>query len=304
MSDRRHHRQPVGRQGHAPARHAPAGHTSDAAKIGIVRRVGVGCARVGGRRGCCSPTTATTSPRERVDRSASTRGVAARRAADRRRALDTVAAAAAACGAHGAGAVVVLGGDGTCRDVAIGWPDAPLVADLDGHQQRVPRRRSTARPPGAPPGSWPPARSPLAGVGPAHQAARRRRRATGSPTIALVDVALIDTAFTGARAVADPATVRAVVACDRAAGEHGPVRASPGGCTRSGGASRAASWSSPRRHGAAPGARPDRAGHVRHRRRVASRRPARRGPSGADSPGPACSPTTASATAGSAPARP
>ena len=30
------------------------------------------------------------------------------------------------------GAVVVLGGDGTCRDVAIGWPDAPLIAISTG----------------------------------------------------------------------------------------------------------------------------------------------------------------------------
>ena len=30
------------------------------------------------------------------------------------------------------GAVVALGGDGTCRDVATGWPEAPLIAISTG----------------------------------------------------------------------------------------------------------------------------------------------------------------------------
>ncbi len=110
----------------------------------------------------------------------------------------------------GAGAVVVLGGDGTCRDVAIGWPDAPLVAISTGTNNVYPQALDgTAA--GCAAGLVAAGEVPLAGV------ARRTKRLVvtgdGFTDIALVDVALIDTAFTGARAVTDPATVRAVVAC-------------------------------------------------------------------------------------------
>jgi len=185
-----------------------ASHTSDAAKIGIVRRVAIAAAELGARSVLLADDRHLLSARA-VD------GLG----------LDDVASvldlpltstradtsqAAAAFRAQGAGAVVVLGGDGTCRDVAIGWPDAPLVAISTWTNNVYPQALDgTAA--GCAAGLVAAGEVPLAGV------ARRTKRLVvtgdGFTDIALVDVALIDTAFTGARAVTDPATVRAVVAC-------------------------------------------------------------------------------------------
>ncbi len=51
------------------------------------------------------------------------------------------AAAVAAMRRDGVGAVVALGGDGTCRDVALAWPDAPLLTLSTGTNNSFPEMR-------------------------------------------------------------------------------------------------------------------------------------------------------------------
>ncbi len=129
--------------------------------------------------------------------------------------LDTVAAARTMWKEQ-VGAVVALGGDGTCRDVATGWPDVPLIAISTGTNNVFP---STVD------GTTAGVAAALVATGavPLERVGRRAKRVAlriDTPTStsvvnehALVEAALIDTAFVGARAVNDPATIRWVVAC-------------------------------------------------------------------------------------------
>ncbi|WP_420452271.1 NAD(+)/NADH kinase [Ilumatobacter sp.] len=189
-----------------------AGSTSDAVKIGIVRRAAIGALEQGAERVLLSSDTHHLAERA-VD------GI------DGRVELldsplsgshhDTIAAARELFKRE-AGAVIVLGGDGTCRDMATGWPDVPLIpistgtnnvfpTDVDGTSAGVAAALVAT---GA---------VPLADVGaPANRITididdPRRDRAVSE--IALVEAALIDAAFVGARAVSDPSSVRWVVAC-------------------------------------------------------------------------------------------
>ena len=115
-----------------------------------------------------------------------------------------------------AGAIVALGGDGTCRDVATGWPDAPLIAISTGTNNVFPTALD---------GTTAGVAAALVATGSidhrrrvSHQAKRVALRiddphaTTVRHETALVEAALIDTAFVGARAVNDPATIRWVVA--------------------------------------------------------------------------------------------
>ena len=105
-----------------------AGQTSDAAKIGVLRRVAAGALEQGVARlllssdshhlaeraleGLVGPTELLESPLTGSH-------------------LDTISAATEMW-KRGADVVVVLGGDGTCRDVATGWPQVPLIAISTG----------------------------------------------------------------------------------------------------------------------------------------------------------------------------
>jgi len=118
--------------------------------------------------------------------------------------------AAAALARTGAACVVTVGGDGTNRAVAMGWPDAVLCAVAGGTNN-----------------AFAPAIDPVAAglaaglfaADPAtardHAHARPRlvvRHGTAPPTFALVDVAVVRGAWVGAHAVWDPDTlVEAVV---------------------------------------------------------------------------------------------
>lgn len=102
--------------------------TSDHAKLGIIRRVLAGLAETGvdrillggGARGLPARAAATFDVDSEILESP---GTGSR--------LESVADAVSLRKA-GVGAVVVLGGDGTCRDVTSGWPDLPLVAISTG----------------------------------------------------------------------------------------------------------------------------------------------------------------------------
>jgi len=188
-----------------------AGQTSDAVKIGIVRRVVVGALEQGAERVLISSDTHQLAERAVEGLDGPIEFAESPLTGSH---LDTVAAARSMWKEQ-AGAVVALGGDGTCRDVAIGWPDAPLIAISTGTNNVFPSALDGT----------------TAGVAAAlvateaidiadasHQAKRVALRIddTGRNTVhddtALVEAALINTSFVGARAVNDPSTIRWVVA--------------------------------------------------------------------------------------------
>jgi predicted polyphosphate/ATP-dependent NAD kinase len=189
-----------------------SGQTSDAVKIGIMRRAVVGALEMGAERILFSSDTHHLAERavegldgviEFLDTPLSGSH------------LDTVAAARTMWKEQ-VGAVIALGGDGTCRDVATGWPDVPLIAISTGTNNVFPT---------AVDGTTAGVAAALVATGavPVEAVSRRAKRVAlriDSPTAAsvvhehaLVEAALIDTAFVGARAVNDPATIRWVVAC-------------------------------------------------------------------------------------------
>ena len=186
-----------------------ASHTSDGTKIGIVRRAVVAAVESGASR-----VVVAQDPHQ-----------LARRAVDgldlpvvfldepvegTRR--DTIAAATRMW-KENVGALVVLGGDGTCRDVASGWPDAPLIPLSTGTNNIYPSTIDATSAGCA-------AGFVASGAISFEAVARRSKRVavhvefeSGSiDDLALVDLAMINTAFVGSRAVLDPCTVTAVVA--------------------------------------------------------------------------------------------
>lgn len=189
-----------------------SGQTSDAVKIGIMRRVAAGALEMGVDRVVLSSDTHHLAERAVAGLDGDIEFIESPRTGSH---LDTVAAAQAMWKAQ-VGAVVVLGGDGTCRDVATGWPDAPLVAISTGTNNVFP---STVD------GTTAGVAAALVATGAVDVDTVGRQAKRVSLTIsdparpgivhdhALVEAALIDTAFVGARAVGDPTTIRWVVAC-------------------------------------------------------------------------------------------
>ena len=189
--------------------HAHVGHTPDTAKMGIVRRVAIAALEAGADRVLVSSDVGRIAERAiaGLDRALLVDGPDTGSALDTRRAAEQL---------HGLGCVpiVVLGGDGTCRDVAIGAPDATLVAISTGTNNVYPvfvdgSSAGTA------------AGLIACGAVEASTVARRSKvltidiEAPGAETvreIALVDVALVDATRTGARAVARTDAIRLVVA--------------------------------------------------------------------------------------------
>ena len=188
-----------------------AGHTSDSVKIGIMARAVAGAFEQGAERVLMSTDTHHLAERAVQGFPGLVEFVESPCTGSH---LDTVAVAREMW-KHEAGAVVVLGGDGTCRDVATGWPEIPLIAISTGTNNVYP---STVD-------------GTTAGVAAALIAqnttwvddlAQRSKRVvvrvddanidTMPDEYALVEAALIDTTFVGARAVADPASIRWVVA--------------------------------------------------------------------------------------------
>lgn len=192
--------------------------TSDMAKIGIVRRAVTGAIEGGARRLLVADDRHALARRavakldlggggvdggveiEVIDQPLLSTGRDTQRAA-------------AAMAAAGIGAVVVLGGDGTHRDVAKGWRHAPLVGISTGTNNVFPRALEATTAGQA---------AGLVATGRARRAAVGRSakvidvsiaRADGSveADLALVDVALTSSSFTGSRAVWDVSALREVV---------------------------------------------------------------------------------------------
>ena len=101
----------------------PATHTSDGTKVGIVRRAIVAAFESGATKVLLMPD------RHRLSEKAAEGIVGDIILVDEPLSgtrFDTIAAARRFWKEQ-VGAVIALGGDGTSRDVAIGWPDAPLI---------------------------------------------------------------------------------------------------------------------------------------------------------------------------------
>jgi hypothetical protein len=189
--------------------HAPVGHTPDTAKVGIVRRVAVAAIEAGAD--CVYAARDVGRIAERalagIERAWLVDGPGTGSPLDSRRGATQLAEL-------GCRPIVVLGGDGTCRDAAIGAPDAALVAISTGTNNVFPVFVD---------GSSAGTAAGLLAAGAIAPADVMRRAklltidievpgAEPIQEIALVDVALVAAARTGARAVVRPESVRLVVA--------------------------------------------------------------------------------------------
>jgi hypothetical protein len=189
-----------------------AGQTSDAVKIGIMRRAAAGAIEQGAERVLMSTDTHHLAERAADGLDGPIEFIESPQTGSHR---DTVAAARTMWKQE-AGAIIALGGDGTCRDVATGWPSAPLIAISTGTNNVFPRALD---------GTSAGVAAALVAtgtidVGSVSTVAKRvsmriddRARETIVHEDALVETALIDTTFVGARAVSDPTSIRWVVAC-------------------------------------------------------------------------------------------
>ena len=189
---------------------AEASPTSDMAKVGIVRRAVIGAVEGGARRVILADDRRGIAYRaidgldldadlEVLDEPILDSGRNSQRAAGW-------------CCDEGAGAVIVLGGDGTHRDVAKGWRDAPLVALSTGTNNVFPRQMEAT------------VAGHAAGLVASGQVCLTEASnqakvinvevegVEGDADMALVDVALVTNTFTASRAVWDAASLRELVA--------------------------------------------------------------------------------------------
>lgn len=194
--------------------HAPSGHTSDTTKIAIIRRVVVAAVDCGAVHVHLARDASQITARAIAGLDASvTEHVSLVDGPGTGSALDT-RRAAAQLAEIGCDVVVVLGGDGTCRDVAIGWPDVAMIAISTGTNNVFPSAID-ATSAGTAAGLV--ANGSVA-VGRVAVAAKRLHvcvttaDGTESRDTALVDVALISGSAVGARAVLHGSSVQAVVA--------------------------------------------------------------------------------------------
>ena len=179
---------------------------SDMAKIGIIRRAFIGAFEGGADVLLVSDDRSALARRaaEGVDGDVRPLDVAVMStSSDSQRAAATMREA-------GAGAVIVLGGDGTHRDVTKGWREAPMVTLSTGTNNVFPRSVEATLAGQA---------AGLVASGRVVLAACARRAQVievapdgGGTDLALVDVGLSAGAFTGSRAVWDVEAIRAVVA--------------------------------------------------------------------------------------------
>jgi hypothetical protein len=184
---------------------APAGHTSHAAKVGIVQKIAVAAIEAGARRVLLGDDGAGLARR-----AAQSIGIAAEVIADIPADVHSRSIVAAQqMWKRGCAVVVAVGGDGTCRDVAVGWPGVPLIAVSTGTNNVYPQSIDPIAAGSA-------AGLIAAGQVPLDYVSRPSKRLSvlvgDQEYIALVDVAVLDGTVVGSRAVLDIGTVRSVVA--------------------------------------------------------------------------------------------
>ena len=184
---------------------SPAGHTSNAAKIAIVRRIASAALEAGARTVLIAADASGLG-----DRAVTLIGPGAvlldEPATGTRH--DSVAAARRMW-KRGCAVVVVVGGDGTCRDVAIGWPGAPVIAVSTGTNNVFPQSLDPVAA-GTAAGLLAAGRVPIDAV--CALAKRIVVHVGDDEHVALVDVAVLDGNRVGSRAVVDAGRIRALVA--------------------------------------------------------------------------------------------
>ncbi|MCP3990142.1 MAG: ATP-NAD kinase [Actinomycetia bacterium] len=182
---------------------------SDMAKIGIVRRAAIGAVEGGATRILVADDRHALA-RRAIEGSGLDVSVLDLPLFSSGR--DSQRAAAEMAGS-GVGAVIVLGGDGTHRDVAKGWRQAPIVALSTGTNNVFPRA-GEATVAGHAAGLVASGAVAVAEVAqPAKVIDVEIDRIDGSRDhdLSLVDVALTTSSFTGSRAVWDVASLRSLV---------------------------------------------------------------------------------------------
>ena len=186
---------------------ANAARSSIADKVTIIRRVVIGATQAGANHllvlpdphGLCRKALSTLQLDVEVTE------IEVPRTHDERETI----AAAAAMREHGAGAVVILGGDGTNRVFSKGWPDAPIVPLSTGTNNVFPAHVEPTIA-GAAAGL-------VASGALALDSVARRAKCVhvaidgAEPDVALVDAVLTVDTNVGSRTPFDPATLRAAV---------------------------------------------------------------------------------------------
>ncbi len=199
---------------------ASAAPTSDMAKIGVIRRAVVGAVEGGARRLVFSNDRRSLAERalDRIEREldADLAGSLETEILDgpphdhRHNTVDV----ASRLRRLDAGAVIVLGGDGTHRDVVHGWRRAPIVAVSTGTNNVFPRQVEATLA-GHAAGA---VASGLVDLDAVSWSAKvidvtiDRRDGAVERDLGLVDVALVESSFTGSRAVWDGDAIHTLVA--------------------------------------------------------------------------------------------
>ena len=172
-------------------------------KVTIIRRVAIGAVQAGATRllvlpdphGLCKRAFST------IDLGVEIREIAVPRTHDEREST----MAACVLRDEGAGAVVVLGGDGTNRAVVAGWTDAPVVALSTGTNNAFPIHVEPTIA-GAAAGLVAAAVIPVDEVAPRSKVVRVEVEGERGD-VALVDALLTDEHLVGSRLLFDPATM-------------------------------------------------------------------------------------------------
>ena len=199
---------------------ASAAPTSDMAKIGIIRRAVVGAIEGGARRLIFSSDRRSLAERalDRIERDLDPSVAAAVETEildgpphDHR---SNTVQVARHLQERGAGAVVVLGGDGTHRDVAQGWRRAPIVPVSTGTNNVFPRQieATLAGHAAGAVASGSVDLDAVAWSAKVIDVTIERRDGSTEHDLGLVDVALVESTFTGSRAVWDGDAIHTVVA--------------------------------------------------------------------------------------------
>lgn len=190
---------------------AHASPTSDAAKIGVVRRAIAGAIDAGATRILVAPDKHNLSTRAIGDLDTSSARIEVIDEPTIGHPSDTISMSTH-MRHEGVDALIVLGGDGTHRDVAKGWLDAPIVGISTGTNNVFPRSIDATLAGVA-------AGLIASGVVGLPEVSYRAKVAHvvfhdgAADDLALVDLALMFGSFTGSRAVWDPSQLQSVIAC-------------------------------------------------------------------------------------------
>ena len=190
---------------------AHASPTSDAAKMGVVRRAIAGAIDAGATRILVAPDRHNLSTRAVADFDTSSARIEIVAEPTIGHPSDTISMATH-MRHESVDALIVLGGDGTHRDVAKGWLDAPLVGISTGTNNVFPRHIDATLA-GVAAGLIASGVVALADVTYQAKVAHLSFDDGTAEDLALVDLVLMHGNFTGSRAVWDPAQLQVVIAC-------------------------------------------------------------------------------------------